>query len=238
MLDVKTGSGAFMETLDEARKLARLMLAIGELSRRKVVALLSDMNQPLGHAVGNALEVREAIDTFHGQGPADFREHCLVVSSHMLVLGKKATNLVEARRIAEDALHSGRAWERFRMLVQAQGGDVGFVDEPERLAKAPLVETTPAPRSGYLTEIQAREIGETAVDLGAGRARKEDPVDHAVGIVVHHKVGDRVMIGEPLFTIHANAPEKLAQARQRLLAAHHWSEEPCPPLPLFYDVIS
>ena len=238
VLDVKTGSGAFMETLDEARKLARLMLAIGELSRRKVVALLSDMNQPLGHAVGNALEVREAIDTFHGQGPADFREHCLVVSSHMLVLGKKATNLVEARRIAEDALHSGRAWERFRMLVQAQGGDVGFVDEPERLAKAPLVETTPAPRSGYLTEIQAREIGETAVDLGAGRARKEDPVDHTVGIVVHHKVGDRVMIGEPLFTIHANAPEKLAQARQRLLAAHHWSEEPCPPLPLFYDVIS
>ena len=238
VLDVKTGSGAFMETLEDARTLAHLMLAIAKLSNRKIVALLSDMNQPLGHAVGNVLEVREAIDIFHGQGPADFREHCLVVSSHMLVLGNKAANLVEARRIAETALQNGQAWERFRMLVQAQGGDVRFVDEPERLAKAPLVETTPSPRSGYLTEIQAREIGETAVDLGAGRARKDDPIDHAVGIVVHHKVGDRVMEGQPLFTIHANAPEKLAQARQRLLAAHHWSDEPCPALPLFYDVIS
>jgi len=238
LLDVKTGCGAFMETLDDARKLARLMLAIGEMSNRKVVALLSDMNQPLGHAVGNALEVREAIDTLHGQGPADFCEHCLVVSSHMLVLGKHAANLDEARRIAEDALQSGQAWERFRMLVQAQGGDVRFVDEPERLAKAPLVETTVAPRSGYLKEIQAREIGEASVDLGAGRARKEDPIDHAVGIVVHHKVGDQVKIGEPLFTIHASAPEKLQQASQRVLAAHQWSDEPCPALPLIYDVIS
>jgi len=161
-----------------------------------------------------------------------------VVSSHMLVLGQQAANLVEARRMAEDALESGRAWERFRMLVQAQGGDVVFVDDPERLAKASLVEMTRAPRSGFLTEIQAREIGEASVDLGAGRARKEDPIDHAVGIIVHHKVGDQVTKGEPLFTIHANTPEKLAQARQRLLAAHRWSEGPCPALPLFYDVIS
>jgi pyrimidine-nucleoside phosphorylase len=238
VLDVKTGFGAFMETLDEARTLARLMVTIGKLSHRTVVALLSDMNQPLGNAVGNALELREAIDTLHGGGPADFREHCLVVSSHMLVLGKKASNLDDARQLAENALDKGGAWERFRVLVIAQSGDVRYIDEPELLPKAPLIEQVVAPQSGYLRVINAREIGETSVELGAGRARKGDPIDHAVGIIVHHKVGDRVEKGDPLFTIHANDAGRLEHARQRLLAAHQWSNVQCPPLPLFYDVVS
>ncbi len=238
VLDVKVGVGAFMETLEDARRLAALMVAIGRLSGRKTVALLSDMNQPLGEAVGNALEVREAIDTLHGGGPADFREHCLIVASHMLNLGQKAPNLQFARQMAEEALESGQAWTLFRQLVHAQGGDLAYVDDPERLPRAALVETVSAARAGYLSGINAREVGKTSVELGAGRARKEDPIEHSVGIVIHHKVGDRVEKGQPLFTIHANDPAKLKKARARLLAAHQWSDSSCDPLPLFYQVVS
>ena len=238
VLDVKVGVGAFMETLEDARRLAALMVAIGRLSGRKTVALLSDMNQPLGEAVGNALEVREAIDTLHGSGPADFREHCLIVASHMLNLGQKAPNLQFARQMAEEALESGQAWTLFRQLVHAQGGDLAYVDDPERLPRAALVETVSAARAGYLSGINAREVGKTSVELGAGRARKEDPIEHSVGIVIHHKVGDRVEKGQPLFTIHANDPAKLKKARARLLAAHQWSDSSCDPLPLFYQVVS
>ena len=237
VLDVKIGLGAFMEDLAEGRKLAKLMVAIGALSGRKVVALLSDMNQPLGCAVGNALEVREAIDTLRGQGPEDFREHCLVAASHMLVVGRKAANLESARTMVETALESGRAFESFRRLVEAQGGDVSYVDEPDRLPVAPFIDTVFAPRAGYLLGINAREVGETSVELGAGRARKEDAIDHAVGIEIHHKVGDRIEAGEVLFTIHANDEIKMAAAKTRLLAAHQWSTEIVQPLPLFYDVI-
>ena len=237
VLDVKIGLGAFMENLEEGRKLTRLMVAIGELSGRKVVALLSDMNQPLGCAVGNALEVREALDTLRGSGPEDFREHCMIAAAHMLVVGRKAASLESARTMAETALESGRALASFRRLVEAQGGDVRYVDEPDRLPVAPLIETVDTPRAGYLLGINAREVGETSVELGAGRARKEDPIDHAVGIEIHHKVGDFVQAGEPLFTIHANNAAKLTAAKTRLLAAHQWSTEPVQPLPLFYDVI-
>ncbi len=238
VLDVKVGVGAFMETVDAARELARRMVAIGRLSGRAVVALLSDMNQPLGNAVGNALEVREAIDTLHNGGPDDFREHCMVVASHMLVLGRKAPNQDQARQMAERALADGQAWQKFRQLVQAQGGDVRFVDQPENLPKAAVVETVSAPRSGWLREINARKVGETAVFMGAGREVKSDPVDHSVGIVVHHKVGDRVEQGEPLFTLHAKSQEEAGIAREGLLEAHQWSDSACEPLPLFYDVIA
>ncbi|HQP61095.1 MAG TPA: thymidine phosphorylase, partial [Anaerolineaceae bacterium] len=233
VLDVKVGTGAFMETLPEARQLAELMVAIGRLSGRKVVALLSDMNQPLGNAVGNALEVNEAIDTLQGGGPADFREHCLVVASHLLVVGRKAVDIDEARRMAETTLQDGIAWQQFRRLVTSQGGEVSVVDKPALLPQAPLVETVAAERSGYLLGIDAREVGETSVELGAGRARKEDPIDHAVGIVIHHKVGDHIGKGEGLFTIHANDLSKMVAARKRLLAAHQWSDHPVEPLPLF-----
>ncbi|HWQ45334.1 MAG TPA: thymidine phosphorylase [Longilinea sp.] len=237
VLDVKTGNGAFMETIEEARRLARLMVSIGTLSGRKVVGLLSDMNQPLGEAVGNALELKEAIDTLHNGGPADFREHCLVVASHMLMIGEKAADLGSARKLAETALVDGRAWQQFRDLVKIQGGDVRYVDEPQRLAVAPIIEELKASRLGYLAVVHARTIGETSVELGAGREKKGDPIDHAVGIIVHHKVGDKVEKGDVLFTIHANDRPKFEHALQRLEKAVVFSDVPVQPLPLFYDVV-
>jgi len=237
VLDVKVGVGAFMETLEDARQLAELMVAIARLSGRKAVAVLSDMNQPLGYAVGNALELREAIDTLHGNGPEDFYEHCMEIASHMLVIGGKAQDLREGRDLAEEALREGRAWQKFRTLVQAQGGDVSMVDHPEKLPVAPFIEEVYAGQEGYLSAINAREVGETSVDLGAGRAKKGDPIDHAVGLVVHHKVGDFVHKGDLLFTIHASDRSKLMQAKERLLAALSWSIAPVQPLPLLYGVI-
>ncbi len=235
VLDVKVGQGAFMETLDKARELAGLMMQIGDLAGRKVVCLLSDMNQPLGHAVGNALEVKEAIDALAGGGPPDFREHCLHVSSHMLSLGGRARDLQEGRRMAESAVADGSAMEKFRVLVAAQGGDVSYVDNPKKLPLAKLVDTVESPRSAWLKQVGARPIGEASVALGAGRAAKSDAIDHAVGFVILHKVGDHVEKGEPLFTVHANDANKAVEASERVLAAHVFSDEEVAPLPLFYD---
>jgi pyrimidine-nucleoside phosphorylase len=211
------------------------MTQIGELAGRKTVCLLSDMNQPLGHAVGNALEVKEAIDALKGGGPADFHEHCLHVSAQMLVVGKRADSLEDGRRLAEKALADGSAFEKFRVLIAAQGGDVSFVDQPDKLPQARLVQVVRAPRGGWLSQIDAREVGEASVALGAGRAKKTDPVDHAVGVIIQHKVGDRMEAGEPLFTVHANDQGKADAAREALLAAHVFSDAPVPPLPLFYN---
>lgn len=235
VLDVKLGYGAFMETLEDARELAGLMTKIGQLAGRKVVALLSDMNQPLGNAVGNALEVREAIDMLHGGGPDDFREHCLHISAHMLVLGEKAKGLAEGRKMSEKALKDGSAFEMLRTLVKAQGGDVSYVDDPEKLPKAKFVEVVESPQSGYLDQVQARSVGVAAVELGAGRAKKGDSIDHAVGTVIHQKVGDKIEKGQPLFTVHANDEKMLANAREAILAAHGWNDAPVPALPLFYN---
>jgi pyrimidine-nucleoside phosphorylase len=235
VLDVKVGLGAFMQSLDEARTLAETMTHIGELAGRKVKTLLSDMNQPLGQAVGNALEVREAIETLHGGGPADFREHCLVACQHMLVLGQRASTLEQARKMAKNAIQKGTAWEKFRQLIVAQGGDVRVVDDPNLLPKAKDIEVVPAPRSGYQAQIHARFIGEAAVALGAGRAKKSDPVDHAVGLVIHHKVGDFVEQGAPLFSIYFNDASHLIEVRETVLAAHVFVDKPVPPLPLFYE---
>jgi len=235
LLDVKTGLGAFMETLEDARQLAGLMVDIGQLAGREVVALLSDMNQPLGYAVGNSLEVIEAIETLKDNGPDDFLEHCLHVSAHMLVLGKRANDLTDGRALAEKSIADGSAFEKFRVLIETQGGDVSYIDDMSKFPGAEYVEVVESPRNGYLAEIQARTVGEAAVALGAGRARKSDPIDHAVGFVIHHKVGDQVEKGEPLFTIHANDSQKLAEARDSGLSAHSFREEPVERLPLFYE---
>ena len=235
LLDVKTGLGAFMETLEEARELASLMVDIGQLAGRDVVALLSDMNQPLGYAVGNALEVIEAVETLQDNGPEDFLEHCLHVSAHMLVLGKRAKDLAEGRAMAEKSIVDGSAFEKFRLLVGAQGGDISFIDDTSRFPRAEYIEVVESPRNGYLAQIQARIVGEASVVLGAGRARKSDPVDHAVGFVIHRKVGDQVAKGDPLFTIHANDEAKLDEVREVVLSAHAFSEEPVERLPLFYE---
>lgn len=235
LLDVKTGLGAFMETLEDARRLARMMVDIGQLAGRDVVALLSDMNQPLGNAVGNSLEVVEAVETLKDNGPEDFLEHCLHVSAHMLVLGKRAKDLGEGRAMAEKSIVDGSALEKFRVLVEAQGGDVSYVDDTSRFPRAEYIEEVKSPESGYLSQIQARIVGEAAVALGAGRARKSDPIDHAVGFVIHHKVGDQIVTGDTLFTIHANDRDKLEEAREAILSAHAFRADPVERLPLFYE---
>ena len=235
VLDVKVGLGAFMQTLDEGRDLAEAMIAIGNLAGRKTIALLSDMNQPLGNAVGNALEVIEAIDTLQGGGPEDFREHCLHVAAHMLVLGGKASDLEEGRQLAEWAIIEDRAMEKFRTLVKSQGGDVSYVNNPDKFPKAKYIQVVESPRDGYLSQVHARIIGEAAVVLGAGRIKKDDTVDHAVGFVILHKVGDKIKKGQPLYIIHANDQASLSESYESLLAAHGWSETPTQALPLFYD---
>ena len=237
LLDVKVGSGAFMETIPEARQLAELMVDIARESGRNAIALLSDMNQPLGQAVGNALEIREAIDTLQNKGPQDFVEHCLVVTAYMLVLGGCVQNAEEGKKTAQDVLESGAAWEKFKQLIEVQGGDISYLEHPDRLPAAPLVEPVVSPRGGYLSRIDARIVGETSVELGAGRAKKSDSIDHAVGIEVLHNVGDYVEKDQPVYIVHSNNQERLAAANERLLTALAWSDSPVEPLPLFYDVI-
>jgi pyrimidine-nucleoside phosphorylase len=237
LLDVKVGLGAFMTDLGDARKLAKLMVAIGKLAGRRTVAILSDMNQPLGEAVGNSLELQEALNTLRGGGPEDFRKHCLVACGYMLWLGGLARSEAQGRKIAEAALASGKALDRFRDLVQAQGGDVKYVDKPELLEKSRHIVDVPSPRSGYLAEINACQVGETAVLLGGGRAEKGDPIDYTVGVIVKHKVGDKVEAGEHLFTVHANDEDRFTLAKQKILDAHRWSDEPVKPLPLYYGTV-
>jgi pyrimidine-nucleoside phosphorylase len=235
VLDVKVGLGAFMQTLDEARELGELMVNIGHLAGRKTVALLSDMNQPLGSAVGNALEVIEAIELLRGRAPKDYYEHCLHLTAHVLVLGQRAKDLDEGRAMAEKSIADGSALEKFRVLVQAQGGDVSYVDDMSKFARAKYVEVVNAPRNGFISQVHARLVGEASVALGAGRAKKTDSVDHAVGFLIHKKVGDKVEAGEPLFAIHANNEAKLAEARTNVLSAYAFSDKFVSPLPLFYE---
>jgi len=237
LLDVKVGSGAFMKTVEEAVQLAEPMVRIGTQLGRRMRALVSDMNQPLGWAVGNAIEVREAIDVLHEGGPPDLREHCLVVAGEMLALGGKAADGSEGAEMAAQAIASGSAWQKFRALVKAQDGDVSVVEEPNRLPQAEIVEVVPAPGSGYLQAVNAAEVGLAVVDLGGGRETKDEPIDHAVGVVIHYKIGQEVEEGTPLFTVHANDAGQLAAARTRLLAAVTLGTEPVQPRPRFYRKI-
>jgi pyrimidine-nucleoside phosphorylase len=238
LLDVKVGCGAFMTNLEDARVLAELMVEIGKLVNRKTVAIISDMNQPLGQAVGNSLELKEAIETLRGRGPEDFREHCMMVCGYMLALGGHAKDERLGKQMAEVALASGDAFARFHDFIQAQGGDVRYVDNPELMDKARIIQEVKSPYNGYLAEVNAREAGETAVLLGCGRERKGDLIDYTVGVIVHHKVGDKVAKGDLLFTVHANDDDKAEQAKNKMLAAHRWSDQPVNPLPLYYGTIS
>ena len=237
LLDVKVGIGAFMTDIEDARKLSELMVEIGNMIGRKIIAILSDMNQPLGNAVGNSLELQEALDTLNGNGPFDFREHCVVISGQLLALGGLAQDETQGKKMAEEALISGNSMSKFRQLVNAQGGDTRYIDEQWRFPKAKFIQMITSPQGGFLAEINARETGETTVLLGGGREQKEDLIDHSVGVVVHHKVGDKVKAGDNLFTIHANDEVKLEMAIQRMLAAHHWSGQPVEKLPLHYGIV-
>ncbi len=257
VLDVKAGHGAFMETVGEAVTLAKLMVQIGARLGRKMTALIGDMSQPLGLAAGNALEVIEAIETLHGRGPADFRQHCIDVAGEMLAIAAKdvrgsrgldgLADIETARARAAAALDDGSAWAKFRQFVAAQSGGpstgseqaLRAVDDPARLPRAPLIEPLAAARSGYIAAIDAREIGHTVVDLGGGRAKKGDPVDPAVGIVLAEqgKIGCRVEAGEPLLWVHARTKETLAAALARLARAYGFSDAPVAAPPLVYTVI-
>jgi pyrimidine-nucleoside phosphorylase len=234
VLDVKVGDGALMKMLEDAEALAQALVTLSGDVGLNAVALVSDMNEPLGRAVGNALEVTEAIETLQGGGSEGFREHCLTVAGEALVLAGKAADPEEGHGQARQALDAGDAWVKFRELVNAQGGDVRVIDEPERLPHAELMEPVNAPRSGYVAGVQTAELGLVVMQLGGGRERKGDPIDHSVGLVVHARVGDRVAAGEPLLTIYANDEGKLAEARQRASAAYSFSDKPVERLPQFY----
>lgn len=204
VLDVKTGDGAFMKTLEDAQNLAHAMVKIGNSVGRKTMAIISDMSQPLGYAIGNALEVKEAIDTLKGEGPEDLKELCYTLGSQMIVLGGKAKNTREARSLLEKVVENGTALEVFKKFVVAQGGDVSIVNEPSLLLQAKYQIEVPSKQTGYIAKIEADDIGIAAMLLGAGRVTKESKIDLAVGLVLHKKVGDVVSKGESLVTIHSN----------------------------------
>jgi pyrimidine-nucleoside phosphorylase len=240
VLDVKMGEGAFMTNLADARQLARMMVDIGVDAGRDMIAVISDMNQPLGEAVGNALEIGETIETLNSGGPADFREHCLDIAGYMLRLagqGQKWTEPETVRELLVNHLDGGQALAKFRLMVEAQGGDVSIVDDPSKLPHARFVETVNASHDGYIARVAALEIAIAAFELGAGREKKGDSVDLAVGIKAHVKVGDHIRAGEKLATIYANDAVKIASAREHLEAAIEFSDSSVEPLPLFYDVI-
>lgn len=204
VLDVKTGAGAFMKTEEDAKELAHAMVRIGNNVGRQTMAVISDMSQPLGFAIGNALEVKEAIDTLKGEGPGDLTELVLVLGSQMVVLAKKANTLEEAREMLIEVMKNGKATEKFKEFLSNQGGDSSIVDNPEKMPQAKYVIDVPAKTSGVISNIVADEIGIAAMLLGAGRATKEDEIDLAVGLMLRKKVGDAVKEGEPFVTIYAN----------------------------------
>ncbi|KAE8561547.1 MULTISPECIES: pyrimidine-nucleoside phosphorylase [Paenibacillus] len=204
VLDVKTGAGAFMKTVEDAKELAHAMVSIGNNVGRKTMAVISDMSQPLGLAIGNSLEVKEAIDTLRGEGPKDLEELCMALGSQMVFLAGKADSLEDAEEKLKEVIRNGKALEKFKEFITNQGGDASVVDHPERLPQAQYLIEVPAKQDGVVAEIVADEIGTAAMLLGAGRATKESEIDLAVGLMLNKKVGDAVQKGDSLVTIHAN----------------------------------
>ncbi|MGA8342258.1 MAG: thymidine phosphorylase [Candidatus Sulfotelmatobacter sp.] len=219
VLDVKTGSGAFMKNEKDAAFLAELMVETGERMGKKVIALITDMDQPLGDKIGNALEVIEVVEVLRGGGPEDLRDLCLELAGWMLHLGGVSSTVAEGKLQSAKLISSGRALEKIRQMVELQGGDARVIDDAKRLPHAQRTTQVSSARSGYLASMQCEQIGTACVILGGGRERKEDSVDPAVGIVLHKKVGDRVSAGEPLATIHYNAEAQAARARQLIEAS-------------------
>lgn len=238
VLDVKLGRGAFMSTLDEARDLAELMVGIGKNAGRQTVALLADMNQPLGHAIGNALEVIEAVDSLNGSGPADLWVHCLDVAGQMLLLAGKAQTLEEARVLLTEVRDDGRALGKFKDMVAHQGGDARYIEDPDMFRKPPKIEPLYSDASGYVAGIDAGAIGWSCVRLGAGRMVKGESIDHSVGMVIPVKVGDQIASGDLLGTVYAKDLESSDRASGELRSAITLSDSPTSPLPHIYDTLT
>lgn len=226
VLDVKCGSGAFMKTVDEARELAETMLAIGRNTGRGMAAVITDMNQPLGRAVGNALEIRESIDILAGRGPADTSELTVLLASEMLVLAGISPDVSAARKAAEEMLESGRAMETFAKMVEAHGGDPHIIDNPGIMGVAPVIVDVPSPADGYVRNVDAEKTGNAVLLLGGGRKKVSDAIDHAVGIDRLVASGERVSAGDPLMRIHAGTKESADSVMKMLSEAVAFSESP------------
>ncbi len=238
VLDVKTGSGAFMKKEEDAVFLAQLMVETGELMGKQMAALITDMNQPLGRMVGNALEVQECIEVLHGGGPADLRDLCIDLAAWMLFLGGASKTVAQGKKASGEIIASGKAFERFRQMVELHGGDISALDDPSRLPSTEHRVEVSSRLAGYVTAIACEQVGTACVILGGGRERKEDSVDPAVGIVVHKKIGDKVSAGESLCTIHCHSGAQAARAKTMLLESYQIG--PTPPAqrpPLVHRVI-
>ncbi|PAD66545.1 pyrimidine-nucleoside phosphorylase [Bacillus sp. 7586-K] len=236
VLDVKTGAGAFMKDIEDSKTLAKAMVDIGNIVGRRSMAIISDMSQPLGYAIGNALEVKEAIDTLRGKGPKDLEELCLTLGSYMVLLAEKAVSLEEARLKLKTVIENGKAIETLKVFLEAQGGDPTVVDDQDRLPQAKYMFELEAQHDGYISEIVADAVGTAAMLLGAGRATKESKIDLAVGLVLNKKIGDKVTKGESLVTIHSNT-EKIDEVREKLYESIKITASEVKPPKLIYATI-
>lgn len=236
LLDVKYGDGAFMKTVDDARKLAKTMIAIGDHLGRDTRATISNMNQPLGYAIGNALEVKEAIATLKGQGPQDFTELCFEASETMLLMAKAAETREEAHQKIVQAIDSGEALNRFRLMAEAQGGDGSYIVHPEKFPLAREQIEVLSPQDGYIKNLAALKLGLVSMRLGGGRAKVDDAIDYSVGLVLHKKVGDYVQKGESLVTVHTNTGLS-DDLKHDILDAYHFSDAKVNPLPLIEETL-
>lgn len=237
LLDVKFGSGAFMKTVERARELASIMVEIGRVAAMHTVAVITSMEQPLGCAIGNALEMAEAIAILHGNGPQDVTELCYHEAAELLVMTGKAENLPKADMQVQQAIHSGAAVAKLAEVIEAQGGDARQVEQPNLLPAAPVRVMLSAPRSGYISGIHSEQIGLASMHLGAGRFKKGDQIDHRTGLVLQAKMGDYRLTGEPLVEVHARNEAEARAVQETLLACYSWSDAPVQIGPLIYDVI-
>jgi len=237
VLDVKVGSGAFMKDLKMARELAKAMVQIGNKVGRQTMAVISDMNQPLGYAIGNALEIKEAVETLQGNGPEDLHELCLTLGSYMVRLAGKAETTEEAREMLEEVINNGKALEVFKLFLESQGGDTSVIDDMTKLPTARYQVEVPAKEAGFVQEIIADEIGTAAMILGAGRETKESVLDLAVGLVLHKKIGDEVKVGDSLVTIHSNT-EDIESVKEKIYHAYEMSASKVAPATLIHEEIT
>lgn len=235
VLDVKTGNGAFLADYNQSQQLARQLKRVGEYFGLQVKAVITDMNQPLGRAVGNWLEVIESIDTIKGQGPEDLTEITLYLTAWMVVLSGIEKNFNKARDLLKDLITSGKAYKNFLQMVEVQGGDVSYIENREKYKKAACIEPVPATEAGWIKSIETTRIGMCAVALGAGRQSLDSVIQPEVGLIIHKKIGDQVQVGETLVTVHASSRKAFREAQTALRKAYHFSKIPVTPPPLFYE---
>ena len=234
VLDVKTGSGAFAKTIEESRTLAKTMVEIGKQAGKKMLALITDMDRPLGDAIGNTLEVKEAIDTLNGHGPADFTEICVILATNMLYLAGKGS-IEECERLVKGALKDGSALETFKKMVKAQGGDVECIENPDKFAKAPFVMSVKSQKSGYIQHVDTEGYGISSLLLGAGRNTKEESIDFSAGIVLKKKTGDFVREGEEIAVMHTSEERRFAPALEKFYASTVIGDEEPQKRPIVLD---